>query len=127
MKKISLLITLNLFFLSVNANGIKKDTASIVINAKHDAKNFSYDKADKKGVIDNLNNPNSDYFKPSIKTSNASLLNDSIYVRTFKLYAIKHIRAKRTTKTLLFVGGGIVAFLALIVAALVAAGPGLTN
>lgn len=122
-----LLIVINFLFLSANAQTIEKDTVSIIAAAKQDAKAFRYDKASKKAVINNLHNPQSDYFKPSASTSNGSLLNDSLYVRTYKVYAIKHTRARRTTKILLFVGGGLAIFLGLIVAATVSAGPGLTN
>jgi|GEM_PF-5126898 len=121
------LIALIFLFLSIKAQGLQKDSVAIISAAKQDAKNFMYNKANKKAVLRNLHNPASDYFKPSANTSNVSLLNDSLYVKTFKIYAVKHIRARRTTKTLLFVGGGVVIFFGLIVAALVAAGPGLTN
>jgi hypothetical protein len=115
------------FSLSAHARGIPTDTAAIVAAAMHDAGNFSFDKANKKAVINNLHNQNSDYFKPSEKTSAASLLNDSLYVKTFKVYAIKHIKGKRTAKTLLIVGGSVVLFVGLMVAALVAGGPGLNE
>ncbi len=128
MVKIGLfLIVLNCLFLSANARGIEKDTATIISAAKQDAKNFSFDKANKKAVIRNLHNPNSDYFKPSANGTQASFLNDSLYVKTFKVYANKHMRARRTTKTLLIVGGSLLVFLGIVVAAAVAAGPGLTN
>jgi hypothetical protein len=113
------------YSLSGYARGIVTDTTSIMVTARHDAEKFSFDKANKKAVIRNLGNPNSDYFKPSEKTSQASLLNDSLYVKTFRGYAIKHVKAKRTTKTLLIIGGSVVAVLGLIVAAAVAGGPGI--
>src|SRR3954470_2786859 len=94
-----LLIVVNFSFLSVNAQETERDSATVISNAKKSAKNFTFDKANKKVVIRNLNNPTSDYFKPSESNSKVSLLKDSLYVKTFKVYAIKHIKAKRTTKT----------------------------
>ncbi|MBC7398606.1 MAG: hypothetical protein H7289_01580 [Mucilaginibacter sp.] len=126
MKKIcTFLMVIASCSLSGYAREIVTDTTSIMVIARHDAEKFSFDKVNKKAVIRNLGNPNSDYFKPSEKTSQVSLLNDSLYVQTFKTYAIKHIKAKRTAKTLLIVGGSVVVVLGLIVAALVAGGPGI--
>jgi hypothetical protein len=112
---------------SVYARGLATDTTAIVAAARHDAENFSFDKVNKKAVINNLRNPTSDYFKPSEKISGTSLLNDSLYVKIFKVYAIKHVKAKRATKTLLIVGGSVLVFLGIIIAALAASGPGLNE
>ncbi|HEY8783823.1 MAG TPA: hypothetical protein VIM16_19495 [Mucilaginibacter sp.] len=94
------------------------DSATIVKFARHDAHSFRYNKADKRGVLNNFHNPNSDYFKPTSKyASQPSLLNDSLYIKTFKYYALKRTRGRRTGNTLLIVGGSVVVVFAALLAA----------
>lgn len=102
------------------------DSVSVIKAAKHDAKAFRYNKADKQGVKNNLHNPNSDYFKPtSGYVSQASYLSDSLYVKTFKHYALHKTRARRTTGTLLIVGGSVVVLFAVMLVAAVSSLSGL--
>ena len=127
-KTFSLLLLLTLAFSFAFSQGTENNNDAIIMAAKKDAKNFRFNEGNKKAIIKNLHNPESDYFKPtSMYVSQSSLLNDSLYVKTFKIYANKKIRSRRTTKTLLFVGGGVIIVLATVIAAAVAAGPGLTN
>lgn len=94
------------------------DSIATVKLARRDADKFRYNKADKKFVKMNLHNPNSDYFKPTgVYASNPSLLSDSLYVKTFKYYAAKKTRARRTKTVLFIVGGGVVALAIYIAAA----------
>jgi hypothetical protein len=98
------------------AQTVPIDSVAIMKAARQDGGRFRYNKADKQGVKNNLRNPNSDYFKPTVNyASQQSLLSDSLYVKTFKYYALKKTRGRRTGNTLLIVGGSVVAAFAVLV------------
>jgi hypothetical protein len=107
MKPISIITFLMFaFIVQSNAGTLIQDSVSIVQAAKKDAHHFKYNKADKKLIKKNLNNPNSDYFKPtSTFASQQSLLSDSLYVKSFKYYALEKIKARRSLKVVLIVTG----------------------
>lgn len=98
-KIFTLLLLLTIAFSSAYSQVMDSINDVITLAAKKDAKKFRYNDGNKKAIIHSLNNPGSDYFKPTSKyASQSSFLNDSLYVKTFKIYAIKKTRARRPPK-----------------------------
>jgi hypothetical protein len=92
------------------AESIIPDSIAITTIAKKDAGHFKY-KWRFKLIKENYNNPGSDYFKPtSADASQQSLLSDSLYVKTFKYYAIKKVKRQRL-RTGIIIAAGVTGFL----------------
>ena len=117
------------FFIMLNpcsSQSINSDSLTISAQAQTDAKKFHYDKQYKKQVKKNLNNYSSDYFKPTLLyTSDAKLLQDSVYVHSFKFYALKKVKARKTTGLIIIIGSSALVLAFLI--SLAAATAGLAN
>ncbi|HEY4324413.1 MAG TPA: hypothetical protein VGN20_10520 [Mucilaginibacter sp.] len=113
MRQIAVIALIISVFVVQSFAGVPFQDSVVIMNAaKNDAKHFKYNKADKKFVKRNLQNPNSDYFKPtSVYTSQQALLGDSLYVKTFKYYALEKIKARRSLSTVLIVTGSVLAVL----------------
>ena len=88
---LTLLITGIVFSQGLPADSVKKI-------AQADVKKFKLSREDQKIFKADKSNFTSDLFKPGLAyTSNPSLLNDSVYVRTFRYAAFKKASNKRST------------------------------
>jgi hypothetical protein len=104
---------------------IKNDSLMLIKQAKADSKRFKLEKSAWKKYKHSLPET-SDYFKPNvIEVKDANLLNDSTYVKTYRLEAYKQNNKRRTLGHYFLVGGGIAAavFAALIAAILIFIAP----
>ena len=116
MQKIALLtiILLTLFTGSLLAEttdntALQGDTSATVKQAERDAHGFKLGKADLKIFRQNKKNNTSDFFKPTAATtSNAALLQDSVYVKAFRDEAYHKALGQRTTAHYILVDGFIV-------------------
>jgi hypothetical protein len=104
---------------NVKAQTAETDSAHTAGIASHDAFSFRLKHSDYKKFTSEHFPASSDYFKPTDRyASNAALLNDSAYVKTFRLAAYNkalHQKAHTAGHTLL-IGGGITAAVVILLA-----------
>lgn len=105
---------------ALNAQVINTDSVKKI--AQKDVLKFKLDKTDLKAFRANGRNPNSDLFKPTAKTtSNTSMLNDSLYVETFRKSAFKKTKRRKTIFHQVLIGGAVLALGAAIITVPIAA------
>ena len=89
---------------------------SIKIIAQKDVQKFKLDKSDLKTFRKQGKNSNSDFFKPTTKSvSNATLLNDSVYVATYRALAYKKTKRRKTVAHYILIGGIVYAVVVAII------------
>jgi hypothetical protein len=90
-------------------DALRSDTTIAIKQAQKDAHGFKLSKADLKIFRQNRKNATSDFFKPTAATTaNASLLQDSTYVKAYRAGAYHNALGQRTTAHYILVDGFIV-------------------